>query len=423
MKHIPLILAWALFVALSLLTAEVYRQEARVRQFDADRVVLEHISYGLFNIDEWKVIVAEVIARKIDDFEVTDANRDDVRKKTEDVLHAIINEIEHLMRERNKQSWSGVFKQFFAEMLFSFDELRADVPRYAEIVVERIDDEDTKKAVKEWLVEKINSFADATVGEMDYSAMNEVLARHGCADRDSCTLMIAALRQDVRSEGRLAVWALSAFIAALFALIMISRERMVILACTLSSAVLLAGGVALPMIDIEATITHFSFALMGEPVTFDNQVIFYQSKSIIEVVTLLLVNGDVPLIAVSFLILAFSVLLPLGKLALSCYSLIIGRAPGGRMARFVLVRSAKWSMADVMVVALFMAFIGFSGVINNQLTQIERGDASLEVFTTNNSTLRLGFYLFTAYALTGLQLSERLLNMNMPLPKGSGMHQ
>lgn len=65
-------------------------------------------------------------------------------------------------------------------------------------------------------------------------------------------------------------------------------------------------------------------------------------------------------------------------------------------------------MADVMVVALFMAYIGFSGVINSQLTQLERASGTLEVFTTNNSTLQLGFYLFTAYSVVGLLLASNL---------------
>ena len=65
-------------------------------------------------------------------------------------------------------------------------------------------------------------------------------------------------------------------------------------------------------------------------------------------------------------------------------------------------------MADVMVVALFMAYIGFSGVINSQLTQLERASGTLEVFTTNNSTLQLGFYLFTAYSIVGLILSSNI---------------
>lgn len=411
MKAMMVLVSWLLFVALSVLAVEVYRGEAKVRAIDADRVVLNHISYGLFNIDEWKGIVADVVTKKIEGFEVTPSNRAEVHRKAEEVLHAVINEIEYLMRERNRNTLSGVFKQFFTDLLFSFDDLRADVPRFATIIVNRLDEPETKAALKEWIIAKINTFADETVGEMDYTAMNEVFDRNGCSDRESCAAALAAYRHDARASNRTTTTLLSVCILALLVLMVVTNDRGSFMAFCSAALTLLAAGVALPMIDIEATITHFSFTLLGEPVGFDDQVIFYQSKSIIEVVGLLLQNGDAALVVVSVLILSFSVLLPLVKLLLSFYAAATQRLPRGRVATFFMFRSAKWSMADVMVVALFMAYIGFSGVINNQLTQIERGDASLEVFTTNNSTLRLGFYLFTAYAISGLLLSERLLRL------------
>ena len=61
--------------------------------------------------------------------------------------------------------------------------------------------------------------------------------------------------------------------------------------------------------------------------------------------------------------------------------------------------------ADVMVVAIFMSYIGFNGVINSQLTQLAAFSGNVEIFTTNNSVLQSGFYLFTGYCIIGLLLS------------------
>ena len=162
------------------------------------------------------------------------------------------------------------------------------------------------------------------------------------------------------------------------------------------------------MIDIEATIDHFSFLLVGEQVLFENQVLFFQSKSIFEVIQLLVKNGDLGLITVALLIFSFSVLLPVTKLISSMVCLIKMDAPKNKLIDWIVFRSAKWSMADVMVVALFMAYLGFSGVISGQLAQIERNTGNLEIFTTDNSSLQLGFFLFTAYVLFGLLLSSLL---------------
>lgn len=161
----------------------------------------------------------------------------------------------------------------------------------------------------------------------------------------------------------------------------------------------------MPMIDIEATISSFSFKLVGEPVEFKDQVLFFQSKSILQVVWLLLKNGGFGLVLVSFLVFAFSVLFPISKLIATIISIMQNRRPTHWLHRFLVFKSGKWSMADVMVVAIFMSYIGFNGVINSQLTQITAASSNVQVFTTNDSELKAGFYLFASYCLIGLLLS------------------
>jgi hypothetical protein len=65
-------------------------------------------------------------------------------------------------------------------------------------------------------------------------------------------------------------------------------------------------------------------------------------------------------------------------------------------------------MADVMVVAIFMAYIGFSGIISEQLNQIDKISDSTEILSTNNSSLQLGFFSFTAFAFLGILLSRKV---------------
>ena len=62
-------------------------------------------------------------------------------------------------------------------------------------------------------------------------------------------------------------------------------------------------------------------------------------------------------------------------------------------------------MADVMVVAIFMSFIGFKGVIDSQLGQLDRSSERLDIITTDNTALQAGFTLFLAFTIGGLILS------------------
>jgi hypothetical protein len=62
-------------------------------------------------------------------------------------------------------------------------------------------------------------------------------------------------------------------------------------------------------------------------------------------------------------------------------------------------------MADVMVIAIFMAYIGFNGIITSQLGQLSKANQELVIVTTNGTFLQPGYYLFLTYTLLGLFLS------------------
>jgi hypothetical protein len=65
-------------------------------------------------------------------------------------------------------------------------------------------------------------------------------------------------------------------------------------------------------------------------------------------------------------------------------------------------------MADVMVIAIFMAYIGFTGIITEQLKQIESLTMDMDLLTTNKSSLLSGFFAFTAFAILSLLVSHKM---------------
>jgi len=148
--------------------------------------------------------------------------------------------------------------------------------------------------------------------------------------------------------------------------------------------------------------------LLGEPVSFTDQVIYYKSKSILEVVELMMVQGKPDLIAVGLLVLAFSVLFPLSKLIACMLYLYRASVRESKVLRFFVFKSGKWSMADVMVIAIFMSYIGFSGIISEQLNQLEGLTQTMDILTTNRSSLQTGFFMFTGFVLLSLMISQRI---------------
>ena len=62
-------------------------------------------------------------------------------------------------------------------------------------------------------------------------------------------------------------------------------------------------------------------------------------------------------------------------------------------------------MADVMVVAIFMAYIGFKGILDNQLAGLNFSSPGVTSIATNLTSLQPGYILFVTFVLFGMILS------------------
>jgi hypothetical protein len=169
---------------------------------------------------------------------------------------------------------------------------------------------------------------------------------------------------------------------------------------------LLIAGVTTPTIDMEATISQMNFMLIGHPVHFENQVLYFQSKSILDVFWIMITHKDIQMKLVGILLITFSIVFPLLKIVSSLgYYSNYRQARENPVIKFFVLKSGKWSMADVMVVAIFMAYIGFNGIITSQLGHLRSEGQELVILTTNATSLQPGYYLFLTYTLLALILS------------------
>jgi hypothetical protein len=149
--------------------------------------------------------------------------------------------------------------------------------------------------------------------------------------------------------------------------------------------------------------------LLGNPVHFENQVLYFQSKSILDVFRIMIDHREIKMKLVGILLITFSIIFPLLKIASTLgFYFDIRHARRNPVIRFFVLYSGKWSMADVMVVAIFMAYIGFDGIIANQLSHLNSSSDELVLLTTNGTSLQPGYYLFLTYTLLALFLSELL---------------
>jgi hypothetical protein len=163
------------------------------------------------------------------------------------------------------------------------------------------------------------------------------------------------------------------------------------------------------MIELDARLKEMDFQLVGSTVSFPDEVLFFQSKSILSVVRILIETGKIDMLIVGILILCFSIFFPLAKLVSGIiYLYSNNEIKNNKVIGFFAFRSGKWSMADVTVVAIMMAYIGLNGVLASQLSNLNVRSASLTSITTNNTTLQPGYIIFVGFVIYGLFLSEKL---------------
>jgi hypothetical protein len=409
LRNFLLLLVLAICIGLSWRIHQIGQQRHTLR---VDQAEIMHITYGMFDPSQWKVMISAIMEMKISEFELSGENRREVRKRAIDLMNGLLTQVEEVMRRSNKEKGAGgAIKQGLFNFLVDLDAVREGIPGYADRMVAYVNAPKNRDEMRRFAVAKLEEIGETTEGVVNDSLLAHTVA-HYCnmtatleADEVIAVKMDRADRELDQLYTGLGLGVLSLLLVALLAQ---KGDRMQLGILIAVGICLLLLGLTLPMIDIEARVAHFELVLLGETVAFDDQVLFHQSKSILDVVRVLFAERKPELMLVAALVFSFSVLVPAAKMLLSMFTLARGREIGGRLPSFLMYRAGKWSMADVMVVAIFMSFIGFNGVVNSQLATLEEHAGEVHVLTTNNSSLEVGFYMFTAYCVIGL-ISSALL--------------
>lgn len=396
-----------LFILVGVLSSviTIYSLESEKRELTEDLIELSKVKYGLFSVDEWEEILSEIITKRINEFDLEDTNQDEIRERITAFLEGTIAELEEAYDE-NK----GILQRVGASVFDVFGHMEEEIPAITESIIEFMNDPENRERVKEYLFKKMNEYSEATFSEIDYSLYDKILAEQGVEDK-ALAIELLTIKIDVLSNQR-SIYSMILFtlVIGLFIGTAVSKNIEIIeyLLLTLICGILLVVGVLLPMINIDARVSEMNFQLLGESIQFTDQVLYFKSKSILEVVSLMLANKKIDVVLVGFLVLLFSVIFPLSKLLSSLIYLYSENLQKNKLIQFLVFRTSKWSMADVMVVAIFMAFIGFTGIISEQLTDLQNIALNVDILTTNASSLQVGFFIFTSFAILSLLLSHKL---------------
>ncbi len=407
--HLKIVISTLALIAAVVLTIQYISLARQNQQLKTDLAEINHIRYGLLNVDEWSNQLSTILSIKILEFQLTPDSREKVVRNLENILYLLIDDVELMMKSRSSGRLSGI-KSWFSGFTLNLDPLRDSVPSYANQLIDELNKPENKAFLQQFLTNKLNALTASTYNLDHMDPLLALLEKYNCMDEEVCKEVI---QQEIDLKNRaiqLRVILIMSLVTLTFLVNLITKRKLNHLQSTLliiGSFCLLLGGITTPMIDLEARIDQLLFLLMGERITFTDNIIFFQSKSITDVVRILMEEGTLPMVFVGILVFTFSIIFPSLKLISSLlYSYRVNKLRENWLIRFFVIRSGKWSMADVLVVALFMAYVGFNGIIGSQLDQLRESTEAVEILTTNGTRLLEGFYLFLLFCISSLILSE-----------------
>jgi hypothetical protein len=413
----------SLIVGVSLLVAVVAWCGYRAHRLSMDQKAIKqdysfvnNVSFGALSVDKWRDLIVDAVRQRIEKFSLTRPEEDSLQKEIEHILNGLIAKADSMMNAPQK-SLKGKLRKLAYRTFVSTKNLHEQVPPFSTRIMEQALRPASKKRLAYVAKSKLEQMGEDTYDssrEEEAAKLDSIYQKYGISDPAKFNPKAQKEVQSLQPRTYEFAFGMIAGIVLLLGVwyfLRKSRElhiTLYILSIAMALVLLLVG-LTTTMIEIDLRMKSLNFRLLGETISFQNQVLYFQSKSIADVVALLFHNGRYDSILVGMLILCFSIFFPITKLLSTGIYLLGGRAwSKNKFIYFFAFKSGKWSMADVMVVAILMAYIGFNGIIEDSLSSLNYQSNSFTSITSSDTTLQPGYIIFVAFVLYGLILSQIL---------------
>lgn len=364
-------------------------------------VELNHIKYGFFSTFEWKKALSKIVKNKVKTGKLSQEAKDNLRMLIINELHRMLQKVNALI-EREANGFENFFLSLTGLTNIINERVRNKIPEFADAIVTNfIDNQENRDRLNDMVQGKLKEvFQDENRENIDF-----ILRKYNSSNLENCRDFLAQRLSELDNL----IWKQTIYIIISSLIIVItyfvnkSNINIYYHIILIASIIwLLLNGLYNPVMTIEIKLSKISIDILGENINFNNQIIFFQSKSIVQVFTSLINSSNFTNIFVGLLVLLFSILFPLLKILLSILSLNSNKFSQNKYFNYIIFKSAKWSMADVMLVSIFMAYIGLSNLISSQISYLNR---YLNVINSDSTVLEVGFLFFTFFCVTNIILS------------------
>ena len=397
---------------------DLYHKVHDRKEMMEDYAEINKANYELFNIQLWKDQALDIITNRIKEFKISNTMYGALDTEIQSYLKIMYKryftsgELSNIILEEVRKGgkvnklFMGILEKQVPDMIKQLD-LRDEIPGLSNQLIKEI--KTNEPVIRSYMQQELLRLVLDNASQ-DYIDRREVIyAKYDLSDLSETDTYLNQEVANHDAEIKSSILVLIGILAFAILLALVLGKVMdfaaMVAGLTMTSIILLVLGVSMPMIDIDARLNSFVFEFLEEEVAFDEQIIYYQSKSIVEVTKTLWQGGSWDLKLVGMLVLLFSIVFPFIKLILSGLFLWVDKVKNSSLAKGIIFHLGKWSMADVFVVAIFMAYIGFYGIISAQLNGISQNQGGFAIETVNYSRLSPGAFFFTAYTLLSICIS------------------
>lgn len=376
-------------------------------QIKRDYSTVNSITFGLFSIDTWSSKIGTVVNRLVSDFNISPEQKKALQVQVEQQLNSLINKT---LADVNKpqKSLIGKIKKLAVNKFVDEDQIYAQVPSFARTIVDKVCSPASTKRIKNIVTSKINELAAQTYDSTE--AISTMLAtymyhKYNVADSGQFNQKISSRLASISVVSYNYLYAMLGCVLAALLLGLLMRNMTYLhgtlfFMSLLFALVLLAVGITSSVIEVDAQLQSFNIAIMGQNLSFNNQDLFFQSKSIVEIIQTLVQQPKPDAVMVGVLMLLFIIILPIVRIIAKGIHILGNKAVAENKAVLYLAfESAKWDMADVMVVGTLMTYIGLNGILKSELTEIEFHNSYLNTAPANFTSLQPGYFIFVGYVI------------------------
>jgi len=382
------------------------------RLIRTDLAEVTHARYGILSADQWRVFIGPMLNAEVDKLDLKGQSKS-LRPMVERSLYALLNNIKTQMTSAKAKAsgMPGGGNAMIVNMIIG--SLRPHVSEYTDVVMRELAKPETQKSFKDSIRGVLADAVKNTFSTTDMTPYSAILKRYACSSGAVCEETLG--KQIEEADAKLTRYYLTVLASAAlgFILLMAGRRtlsRGAVVVLMLFCISMLAAGVLSPMLEVEVRVTKLDATLLGTPIEFRDQSLYYRSKTVFEVFQTLIQMGRPEMTLVAVLVILFSVVFPaLKMLALGACLFRPALLRTNRFVKLLAFELSKWSMADVMALAIFMSFVAFNGVIGSAWNG-SRGVPNVQqvLIPTDASKILPGYYLFIGFCVSSIFLSKKL---------------